>query len=93
MTANATETIGAPERWRLPAARSRVMKRTCSLASLKAPVKWVVTVSAPGFVTPRSDMHMCSASIITATPRGRSTSSMAVATCEVMCSCVCRRLA
>src|SRR5471030_1668344 len=57
-----------------------VMKRTCSLASSRnAPVKYVVTVSAPGFSTPRSDMYICSASIITATPRGLRISSIAVA--------------
>src|SRR5262249_6860970 len=50
--------------------RTMVMKRTCSLLSSRnAPVKCVVTVRAPGFSTPRSDMHMCSASIMTATPR------------------------
>src|SRR5690349_2512929 len=74
--------------------RSIVMKRTCSPGSSRnAPVKCVVTVSAPGFSTPRSDMHMCSASIITATPRGFRISSIAVATCDVRCSCVCRRRA
>ena len=36
---------------------------------------------------------MCSASSITATPRGFKTSSIAVTTCEVRCSCVCRRRA
>ena len=50
-------------------------------------------VDDPGFSTPRSDMHMCSASIITATPRGAKISSMAVAICEVIRSCVCSRRA
>ena len=39
---------------------------------------------APGFSTPRNDIHMCSASSITATPRGLSTSSIAVMICEFM---------
>ena len=30
-----------------------------------------VTVTVPGFLTPRIDMHRCSASITTSTPRGR----------------------
>ena len=42
-----------------------VMKRTCSFGSSRnAPRNWAVTVAAPGFSTPRNDMHMCSASII-----------------------------
>ena len=53
----------------------------------------VVIVVVPGLVTPRTVMHICSASSSTATPRGLSTSSIAVATCEVRCSCVCRRCA
>ena len=75
-------------------ARSMVMKRTSWLGSSRnRPEKCVVTVSEPSLRTPRIDMHMCSASIITATPRGLRTSSIAVAICEVMCSCVCRRCA
>ena len=33
-------------------------------------MNWVVIVEEPGFSTPRTDMHMCSASSMTATPRG-----------------------
>jgi hypothetical protein len=33
-------------------------------------VNWVVTVEVPDFCTPRIAMHMCSASIINAMPRG-----------------------
>src|SRR5262245_25646284 len=74
--------------------RSKVMKRTWSSGlSRKLPVKCVVMVEEPGFSTPRTDMHMCSASSITATPRGLRISSMAVAICEVMCSWVCSRRA
>ncbi len=49
-----------------------VMKRTCSSAfSVKLPLNWVVTVErAAACSTPRTDMQVCSASIITATPRG-----------------------
>ncbi len=37
---------------------------------MKTPENCVVSVEAPAFCTPRIDMHMCSASSITATPRG-----------------------
>ena len=71
-----------------------VMKRTCSSGlSRKLPVNWVVMVEEPGFSTPRTDMHMCSASSMTATPRGVRISSSAVAICEVICSWVCSRRA
>ena len=47
------------------------MKRTWSSGlSRKLPVNCVVMVEEPGFSTPRTDMHMCSASSMTATPRG-----------------------
>ena len=101
--ANAASSVKQPDASRVRRAmalvsvappRSMVMKRTCSFGSSRnAPVNCVVTVSAPGFSTPRSDMHMCSASIITATPRGFRISSIAVAICEVRCSCVCSRRA
>jgi hypothetical protein len=56
------------------------MNRTCSAGSvLKAPVKVVVSVVEPCFWMPRMAMHICSASIITATPRGFSVSSMDLA--------------
>jgi len=52
-------------------------KLVCSAGSfLKAPVKQVVDVVDPCFLMPRMAMHMCSASIITATPRGFNTSSI-----------------
>ena len=55
------------------------MKRTCSVgSSLNTPVKPVVSVETPCFWMPRMAMHMCSASIITATPRGFRCSSMAL---------------
>jgi hypothetical protein len=41
------------------------------------PVKRLVKVEAPCLATPRTDMQVCSASIITATPRGFRTSSIA----------------
>ena len=43
------------------------------------PVKRLVKVIAPCLATPRTDMQVCSASIMTATPRGFSTSSIAAA--------------
>ena len=44
--------------------------RACSAGSvLNGPENCMVSVSAPGLRTPRIDMHMCSASIITAAPR------------------------
>ena len=46
-----------------------------------------------GLCTPRKLMHWCTASIMTATPRGASASSMAPTIWEVMVSCVCKRLA
>src|SRR5690606_26577044 len=72
--------------------RTRLRKRAWSLAFvLKSPVKVVVSVVAPCFWIPRMAMHMCSASIITATPRGFSVSLIAAEICAVMFSCVCRR--
>src|SRR5689334_74598 len=74
--------------------RTSVMNRACSAGSSRnSPVNWLVTVFTPGFSAPRSDMQVCSASSITATPRGLSTSSMAVMICEFRCSWVCRRRA
>src|SRR5437016_4364768 len=74
--------------------RTMVMKRTCwSGLSRNEPVNWVVIVDEPGFSTPRSDMHMCSAWSMTATPRGLRISSIAVVICEVRCSWVCSRRA
>ena len=46
------------------------------------------TVETPCFCTPRIAMHMCSASIITPTPRGLRFSWIAERICEVRCSCV-----
>src|ERR1700674_1246143 len=69
-------------------------KRTCSAGSSRnTPVNWVVTVETPCFITPRMAMHRCSASIITAAPRGFRFSSIAFRICEVRCSWVCRRRA
>src|SRR5665647_1731435 len=42
-----------------------------------------VTVRAPGLRTPRIDMHRCSHSITTITPRGDRAATSASATCEV----------
>src|SRR4051812_26852419 len=68
--------------------------RVCSAGfSRKLPVNWFVTVVTPGLRTPRIDMHICSASSITATPRGLRISSMAPTICEVRCSWLCRRRA
>ena len=52
-----------------------------------------VTVTVPGFFTPRIDMQRCSASMTTSTPRGRSTSAMASAICVVIRSWTWRRRA
>ena len=41
-------------------------------------MNWVVTVETPSFFTPRIDMQVCSASIITATPRVLSAPSIAL---------------
>ena len=62
-----------------------VTKRTCSSGvSLNTPVKVEVSVVEPCLRMPRMAMHICSASIITATPRGLSTSWMTPAICAVM---------
>ena len=61
--------------------------------SRNTPANCVVTVEAPGFFTPRIAMQLCSASIITATPRGLSPRSMACAICAVIASWVCSRRA
>ena len=52
-----------------------------------------VTVSVPGFFTPRIDMHRCSACTTTSTPRGPSAFSMASAIWVVIRSWTCRRRA
>src|SRR5690606_10813021 len=68
---------GAGEGQSFVPARSMVMKRTCSSGwSRKAPVKVDVSVVDPCLRMPRMAMHICSASIITATPRGLRTSWM-----------------
>ena len=64
------------------AAAHQGQKRPCSSRSARnMPVNWVVMVETPGFCTPRIAMHLCSASIITATPRGLRISSIASAIC------------
>src|SRR6266850_1606307 len=74
--------------------RTMDMKRDCSAGlSRNMPVKRLVNVVAPCLATPRTDMQVCSASIITATPRGFNTSSIAAAIWAVRCSWVCRRRA
>src|SRR5690606_25000717 len=74
--------------------RSIAMNRTCSSGwSRKAPVNVDVRVVEPCLRMPRMAMHICSASIMTATPRGFSTSWITPAICAVMASCVCRRCA
>lgn len=62
-------------------ARTR-LRNSCRVREsyLRAPRNAEVTVTAPGFWTPRSDMHRCSASTITPTPRGSSVSSSQSAT-------------
>ena len=65
--------------------RTMVMNRTCSSGlSWKVPVKVDVRVVEPCLRMPRMAMHICSASIMTATPRGFSTSWMTPAICAVM---------
>ena len=62
-----------------------VTKRTCSSGvSLKTPVKVEVSVVEPCLRMPRMAMHICSASSMTATPRGLSTSCMTPAICAVI---------
>ncbi len=59
------------------ASRTIVKNRICSSGlSLNTPVKVDVRVVDPCLRMPRIAMHICSASIITATPRGLSTSWM-----------------
>src|SRR5690606_30385112 len=75
-------------------ARIRAKKRSCSWrSSAKTPVKRWVTVDEPCFCTPRMDMHICSASSITAAPRGLLASLMASMIWAVRFSWVCKRLA
>ena len=59
-------------------------------SSRTVPCRAEVTVRAPGFCTPRNDMHRCSASSTTPTPRGRSVRSSQRATCVVSRSWTCR---
>src|ERR1700742_4357887 len=74
--------------------RTMDRKRACSAGlSRNMPVKRLVNVVAPCLATPRTDMQGCSASIITATPRGLRISSIVAAICAVRCSWVCRRRA
>ena len=54
----------------LAAAHERQEADLLGRVVLKTPVNWVVTVERAGLWTPRIVMHWCSASIITATPRG-----------------------
>ena len=59
----------------LPLTPARLMNSSRVRGSSRtSPCSAEVTVSAPGFCTPRSDMHKCSASITTPTPLGRSCS-------------------
>ena len=53
---------------------------------LNAPRKVAVDVTDPGFSTPRMTMHMCAASIVTATPRALQVVSTASAIWLVNCS-------
>ena len=78
-----------------PAPRTSVTNRIWSFGSVaeRAEETRGHGRDAPGLLTPRTDMQVCSASISTATPCGLSTSSIAVATCEVRCSWVCSRRA
>ena len=74
--------------------RNMVRKRICSFgSSRKTPVKLRGQSSRPCLRMPRIDMHMCSASIITATPRGAEHVLDAPTICAVIVSCVCRRRA
>jgi hypothetical protein len=59
----------------------------------KAPNMRLVTMATPGLWMPRVVMHWCWASMITATPRGCSTSLIVLAICAVIFSWICRRLA
>ena len=61
--------------------------------SRKAPVMRLVTMSVPGLCTPRVVMQWCVALSTTATPNGRSTSSIELAICAVIFSWICRRRA
>ena len=57
-------------RWRVRHVQKAL--RSAGIASRTHPVKCVVTVETPGWLTPRVDMHWCSASIRMATPPGAS---------------------
>ena len=59
----------------------------------KMPRTAEVTVLAPGLRTPRIDMHRCSASITTITPRGSRLATSASAIWLVIRSCTCGRRA
>ena len=67
-------------------------KNSCLVfaSSLKTPRTEEVEVEDVVFCTPRIAMHMCFASITTATPRGRSTSQIACAICFPRRSCTWR---
>src|ERR1039457_1515421 len=76
--------------------------RPCTNCIASARVAWSlrnrprtaeVTVWVPGFFTPRMDMHRCSASTTTRTPRGSSAASMASAISVVIRSWTWRRRA
>src|SRR5271166_987215 len=76
------------------APRKKLKKRVCSFgSSRKTPVNCVVTVETPSLRTPRIAMQVCSASIISATPRVASESSIAITIWAESASCVCRRRA
>ena len=62
-------------------------------ASRSCPRTALVTVREPGLRTPRIDMHRCSQSTTTITPRGSRCSTMASATWVVSRSCTCGRRA
>src|SRR5271169_5759011 len=76
------------------APRSRARNLICSLASSRnIPVNCVVVVETPSLRTPRMEMHICSASTRTATPRVSSAASTAWAIWAVIASWVGRRRA
>ena len=79
------------------AVNERSMKRMASnrvaVLSRNRPRTAEVTVDEPGLRTPRIDMHRCSASMTTSTPRGWRVRSISSAIWAVRRSWTCGRLA
>src|ERR1700759_4295934 len=91
-TSDKAEETSGYFRYRLPNSSDIASAR--DRASLrKLPRTAEVTVVAPGLRTPRMDMHRCSHSSTTITPRGSRIRIRASAIWQVIRSCTCGRLA